>query len=218
MRHSFVRHVAGLTATRLGAVVGAAFAGAAVLGAARPAAAQASSQCAAVAGNLVANCGFESGGFDGYTLAGNTANSGVDAFSAHSGGYGAYVGNRGAAQTITQTLATTAGGRYTFSFFLLSEEALGGTAFFRAFLGGQQVLDLESQAPLAYTRYSFTTTATGPATDLRFVVQNDLSFYDLDDLSVAPAATTTPEPAGVVLVGVGLLSLAAAARRRTSRA
>ena len=205
MRRSSVRHRAGVAPVLFGA---------ALLGAARPAAAQATSQCNAVAGNLVANCGFESGSFSGYTLSGNTTNSGVDAFSAHTGGYGAYFANRGGSQTLAQTFATTAGGRYTFSFFLLSEDALPGTAFFRAFFDGQQVFDLETQAGLNYTRYSMTTTATGAATEMRFVVENDPSFYQLDDVSVAPAATTTPEPASAALVGAGLLSLAAAARRR----
>jgi len=198
---------AALTASMLG--VG-------LLGTVHSAAAQALSPCTGVVGNLVANCGFESGSFSGYTRTGNTASSGVDMFSAHSGSYGAYFANRGASQTLAQTLATTAGARYAFSFFLLSEDVLPGTAFVQAFFGGQQVFNLVGQAPLDYTQYQFTVTATGPTTEMQFVVENDPSFYQLDDVSVALAATTIPEPASVVLVGAGLLGLATAGRRRQS--
>lgn len=187
-------------------------------GAARPAAAQPASACAAVAGNLVANCGFEAGSFGGWAAGGNTSNSGVDLFSSHTGTYGAYFANGGGAQTLAQTLATTAGTRYTYRFWLLSEDALPGTAYFRAFVGGQELLDVEGQAPLAYTAYSFSAVATGASTRLRFVIENAPSFYQLDDVSAAPAATVTPEPASLALVAGGLLALCGAARVRRASA
>ena len=48
----------------------------------------ASSLCDALAGNLVVNCGFETGNFTAWTIGGNTANPGgnyygVDAFDAN---------------------------------------------------------------------------------------------------------------------------------------
>ncbi len=195
----------------------AVFIGAGMLGAARPAIAHAQSQCDQMAGNLVANCGFETGTFSSYTRSGDTASSGVDQISSHTGSYGAYFGTRGASQTLAQTLATTAGTPYTISFSLLSEDALPGPAFFRAFFGGQSVFDLSGQAPLDYTSYRFTGIATGATTELQFVTQNDLSFYDLDDVSVTLGATTIPEPTTVALIGGGLLALGAAARRRRVR-
>ncbi|HEY0778071.1 MAG TPA: carbohydrate binding domain-containing protein [Gemmatirosa sp.] len=190
-------------------------AAAGLLGATRRATAQMPSQCTAVAANLVANCGFETGAFGGWTASGDTSNTGIDAYSTHSGGYGAYFANR-APQTLAQTLATVAGTRYTVSFWLLSEDnPIPGTAFFRASMGGAPLVDLEGQAPLAYTEYSFTTVATGAATELQFAIENAPSFYQLDDVSVVPAAvTTTPEPATTALVAAGLLALGAAARRR----
>lgn len=189
------------------------------LGATRPATAQSASACAAVAGNLVANCGFETGSFSGWTLGGDTSNSGVDMFSSHTGRYGAYFANNGAPQTVAQTLATTAGTRYTYRFWLLSEDlTYQGPAFFRALVGGQPLFDLEGQATGSFTAYSFSAVATGASTPLQFVVENAPSFYQLDDVSVAPSATITPEPASAALVGGGLLALGAAARRRRARA
>lgn len=185
---------------------------AALFGTAHAAAAQSPSVCDAVAGNLVVNCGFESGSFGGWTAVGDNANSGVDAFSARSGAYGAYFANRGPL-TLTQLLSTVAGARYTVRFSLLSEDnPIPGTAFFRASLDGTQLFDLETQAPLAYTSYSLTGVATGATTQLQFVLENAPSFYQLDDVSVA--ATTTPEPASVALIGGGLLALGTAAHRR----
>ena len=186
--------------------------------ASRPAAAQGAGACDAIAGNLVANCGFEAGAFGGWAVGGDVSNSGVDQLSAHSGTYGAFFAN-GDPLTLSQTLATTSGTRYTYRFWLRSEDAYPGAAFFRAFADGRPVFDLAGQAPLGYTEYSFTDVAVGTSTRLEFVVENAPSFYQLDDVSAAPAASTVPEPGGVALVGSGLLTLlAVAARRRTSQA
>lgn len=186
---------------------------AALFGTARPAAAQ--SACAAVAGNLVANCGFETGTFSGWTLAGDLSNTGVDQFSAHSGSYGASFANNVGSETLTQTLATVVGTRYTYRFWLLSEDpTYTRTAFVRAFVGGQQLFDLEGQAAGAYTAYAFAATATSASTQLQFVIENAPSFYQLDDVSAAPAATTTPEPATTALLGAGLVALGVTAMRR----
>jgi hypothetical protein len=86
-----------------------------------------SSLCIAVAGNLVSNCGFETGAFTSWTIGGNTLNPGgnyygVDAFDTNSGNYGAYMSqdfiDGGTAPVdLSQTIATTAGAMYSFSFF-----------------------------------------------------------------------------------------------------
>lgn len=191
----------------------AALLAAGLLGTARPAAAQGAAACAGVAGNLVANCGFETGTFGGWTLGGNLSNTGVDHFSAHSGAYGASFANRGGAATLTQTLATTAGTRYIYRFWLLSEDpTYAGTAFVRALVGGEQLFALEGQASGAYAEYAFAATATGASTQLQFVLENVPSFYQLDDVSVA--AATIPEPATTALLGAGLVALGVVAMRR----
>src|SRR5258707_4542450 len=44
--------------------------------------------CARVAGNLVVNCGFETGDFTGWTRSGDQGFTSIDTVSAHSGTYG----------------------------------------------------------------------------------------------------------------------------------
>ena len=200
MRTPLVRAAGALLAAGLAAAV-------------RPAGAQGPSQCDAVRANLVANCGFERGSFAGYTLAGNTANIGVDAFSSNSGAYGAYFADRGAPLTLTQTLATNPGEQYVVSFFLESDAQLPGTAFFNASFDGVQGFSQVGQTSLSYASHTFTVRASAFQTVLRFDVRNDPSFYYLDDVSVVGIQGTIPEPATVALVGAGLLGVAAAARR-----
>src|SRR5207342_1372158 len=67
--------------------------------------------------NLVTNGGFETGDFTGWTNGGNTGFTGVDPGIQHSGTYGAFFGPIGSNGFLSQTLATTAGGVYTLSFW-----------------------------------------------------------------------------------------------------
>jgi hypothetical protein len=107
--------------------------------------ARAASICDGVAGNIVANCGFETGDFTSWTISGNTANPGgnyygVDAFDANSGNYGAYMSQDlfvGTAPVdLSQTLATSAG-LYQVTFWLEQDTAptLGYTHTFSATWG-----------------------------------------------------------------------------------
>jgi hypothetical protein len=95
--------------------------------------AMASSLCTAVAGNLVSNCGFETGDFTSWTIGGNTLNPGgnyygVDAFDANSGRFGAYIsqdffdGDK-APVDLSETMSTTAGDIYSFTFYLEQDTA-----------------------------------------------------------------------------------------------
>ncbi len=194
---------------------------------ARPARAQflATSLCDATPGNLVQNCGFETGDPSGWTLSvplGNSAEIAELPTSAHSGRYVAQLSGF-QASTVMESLATTPGTPYTFTFYLVSLSPGGdpaSSAFFQAFFGGQQVLDLVGQGPnfdVGYARYSFTQTATAASTDIRFVMRNASAIYDLDDVSVS--ATTAPEPTTAALAAAGLagaLALGAARRRARS--
>jgi hypothetical protein len=79
--------------------------------------------CDGVVGNLVTNCGFETGVFAPWIWTGNTGATGVTTGYAYSGTYGAQLGPVGSDGFLTQTLPTVAG-TVNLSFYLMSP---GGT-------------------------------------------------------------------------------------------
>src|SRR5947208_1219010 len=74
------------------------------------AAAVGSSLCDAIAGNLVTNCGFETGSLSGWSLTGNTGFTGVaGGGTPHTGSFGVFEGPVGSDGFLNQTLPTVAG-------------------------------------------------------------------------------------------------------------
>jgi len=170
------------------------------------------SLCDALADNLVVNCGFESGSFGPWTVSGNSGFSGVGTFNGP-GGVGpnsgedyAYLGAVGEDGFMTQSIATTAGQAYDFTFFAASD---GNTPNdFTAIFGGDTVYSV-SDLPLSkYVERQFLVTASSSSTLIEFAFRDDPGFLSLDDVSVVPApATAAPEPR---FYGLALLSLAVA--------
>jgi hypothetical protein len=178
------------------------------------------SLCTGISPNLVTNCGFETGDFTGWTIAGNTLNPGgnyygVDAFDANSGSFGAYLSqdfvDRGASPlTLSQTLTTSVGAVYNVMFWLEQDTAptTGYIHSFTAAWGGTTIQSLTPTVALpgtvgSFTEYSFSETATSTSTALTFTIENDDSYWSLDDVSVSPAATV-PEPSTGLLAGMAL--------------
>ena len=110
---------------RLGSIAIAVVMGAIVSGLGSGSAIAIPSICDGIAGNIVANCGFETGTFASWTQSGNTNFTGVAGVDvANSGNFGALLGPPSSLGFITQNLSTTAGGTYDLEFFLRSD---GGT-------------------------------------------------------------------------------------------
>ena len=158
------------------------------------------------------NGGFEAGDFTGWTQVGNFDLSGVDALTAHDGTYGAYFGPATTPGGIVQTLNTAVGASYMIDFWLKNENAAspGMSNAFTFSWGAVQVMSLTDASVSPYTHYSFNLTALQTHTDVKFSFRNDAGFWDLDSVSAVP------EPASMALLslGLGLLGMAAARRRR----
>lgn len=184
------------------------------------------SSCDAVAGNLVANCGFESGDFGSWAVTHRSGlpnlgvsqgpNSGrFNAFFGAVGGFGMPSGY----DAITQSLPTTPGQTYSISFAAVgsyfSDPQNNGL---RVLFGGAPVFDQGLtfpglQGPFGYVPYStyvVTGVAAGTTTDLTVAAYNDASVTLVDDVVVSAA----PEPGTWALLATGLLVFGGAAARR----
>jgi hypothetical protein len=183
--------------------------------------------------NLVANPGFETGDFTGWTLTGETRPDhsfvsdpdtypGWNEWLPHGGNSFAALGAIGSDLVMSQTLATTPGQSYVFSFYLGSDGETPNEL--TALWNGSVVLsrtnepetpghDLIHGPPAnAYAGYSFTGVAIGPTTTIQFNSRNRDGWWALDDVSV-----TLPEPSSLASLGAGILALAGCARHRRRR-
>lgn len=138
--------------------------------------------CDGVDGNLVQNCGFESGDFSSWARSGELGATGVDNPSAYSGQWGAYLGPIGDPGYITQTLSTAAGQSYSLTYYL------DNTDFPNEFVVIWDGVIVSDQTDLPDFPYMMVVvdglTASGDSTDLTFGFRNDPSYLHLDDISV----------------------------------
>lgn len=177
----------------------------------------AQSLCDAVAGNLVMNCGFESGTFADWTQGGNSVLDSVSAGFAHTGNWGAQLGPIGSDATLTQAI-TDAAGTVTFDFWL---ENTGGTPNDFSVEWDGVVLNTASTpvtnaGVFGYTEQGPLTLASTGHDTLEFIFRNDPSYWGLDDISVVQATVATaPEPGSILLLASVLGVCGIALRKRT---
>jgi hypothetical protein len=169
-----------------------------------------------VTGNLVVNCGFESGAFSpGWTHDNGAATSHegyVTTNVPHSGTYNYYDGSVSAPDFLSQDLTVTPGDSYRLSFFALNEapgtsvDSFVATVTINHTGGGsptpyQLFADNGNTITSGYGEYggSFKvpSDATSTAT-LTFAIRQDPSYYDLDDVSFVQSTdsvslSATPE-------------------------
>lgn len=178
-----------------------------------PAAARADSICDGTPGNIVANCGFETGDFTGWTTTDAAVGSDYAVVEApNSGNYAVRFGavDPDYVDTIAQSMDTTTGDEYQFSFYLDGSD--GADGIFQASWDGTPLLNVSGTVPgNGYELYSYDVTATSSTTTIQFAANSPNTYFYLDDVSVVDL---TPEPASVFLLAGGLLLFAAMARRR----
>ena len=117
--------------------------------------------------------------------------------------------------TLSQSVPTTAGTMYDFSFWVSSINLTTPNQFTASF-GADQVLDLVNTIPTTYTFEDFTVTATAVSTTITFAgtAPPEDGAWLLDDVSVT--AVSVPEPTSGALLVTSLLGLAALRRRRSA--
>jgi len=170
-----------------------------------------------VSGNLVSNCGFETGSFSGWTLSGADTpgqlndlygvegKDPVDSIAPFSGSYQAFFADLSASPiTISQSIATSAGSTYSISFYIAQDTnpASGGSSYtdsLAAKFGGSTLISSTVVPQEGYTKYTFTDVASGPVSVLSLTFGDDLGEFLLDDVTVA-----APEPASWCLLAGGL--------------
>jgi MYXO-CTERM domain-containing protein len=157
--------------------------------------------------NLVADPGFESCSTLGSSPPPDWSGTATCSNIAHSGSFGALFLSLGGSQTLSQSIATTAGDRYDFSFWLLNNNPPDNPNSFTASFGSGTVLDLTNASPFGYTFEDFTVTAAAASTTISFIGSPQPSgLWALDDVSVTAVPAPPLSPLGAALVGLFLLA------------
>lgn len=175
--------------------------------------------CDGVSGNLVTNCGFETGALSPWTVSGNTTNPpggfngseyGIDASDAATGNFGLYAGPIESPLMLNQTLSLAPNTKYDISFALEDDAANPDTSqythSFSAIFDGSTLISLLNPSSTgSFDTHSFVfTTGAGIASNtISFSFQNDTTYWSFDDVVVTQAPVPAP------LIGHGLLVLLA---------
>lgn len=181
-----------------------------------------------VPGNLIQNCGFETGdatdwNTTNYNVNGD-GNTTVDTSGPHTGNFALDLGNNlgmgDGTAIISQSFLDVAGDNLSVSFWL---EKISGQAettpdnSFQASIAGVTdpvLLSLTNVPGFDYTQYTFNYTATGADT-LSFSGFDNFGNFELDDVVVLDTGVaTTPEPTSIAVLGAGLAGLGMFRRRR----
>src|SRR5262249_959472 len=122
------------------------------------------SLCDSISGNLVTNCGFETGNFSGWTIGSNVPPTFVDAAAAHTGNFGVFAGSQGSDGTLSQTLTTVPGTYEVVVWYFNSGQHPND---FNVTFNGVEGINLVNPPGFPpYTEYSFLVSSTGGPADL----------------------------------------------------
>jgi MYXO-CTERM domain-containing protein len=160
--------------------------------------------------SLIVNGGFETGDFSGWTVNGfelvaASVSYGGEYLLPHSGSYFVFAREG----TLSQTISDTVGQSYTLNMWLASDGNIPNE--FKVQWNGATLYD-QSNLPDTfgnaeqYNLLSFTVLGTG--SDTLTLFQEDLAgVQGLDDVSLTPSTSPTPEPTTLTLAGLNALGL-----------
>lgn len=167
--------------------------------------------------DLISNGGFETGSFSSWTVGTNlltfVGTSGTNYFGltylSHSGNNYAFLGDPTTSpmKSLAQSIVTTIGTTYQLGFWLGQDDVIPPPD--NRFKVSADAVVLSDQSNIVdtgtYVYYSYNFTATNTSTLIRFEMYNTPGVFILDDVSVN-AVTSVPVPAGMVNMGIGLVS------------
>ena len=140
-------------------------------------------ECARVAGNLVANCGFETGDFTGWTRSGDPSATSITNAAAHSGSWGLFTGPVTDLGFVSQILPTVSGGSYRICYWL-SNLSSGTPNRFQVSWGGVVIRDQSNLPQFVYEQDCHDVVASGDSSEVKFGFLQVPSFFDFDDVTV----------------------------------
>ena len=92
----------------------------------------------------------------------------------------------------------------------ISHDGSFGTVQFQVFWNGVMIFKYQTTPPSSYQQFSFINlTATGTSTELKFVFENDPSFFHLDDVVAGITATTVPDAMSTLWLALPALAMIA---------
>jgi PEP-CTERM motif len=170
--------------------------------------------CGSVSGNVIVNCGFETGDFTGWTQGGNTGFTGVTSSAPYvnSGTYGAYLGPIGSDGTLSQSFQGN-----TVTFVFRQDPAYWGLDDIVWVDVGSCGSGCNLWAASFYlyndggTPNDFTVFWNGADRGPDLV---DAGGFGYVQYSALLQGYSTPEPSSLILLGSGVLGLAGVIRRK----
>jgi hypothetical protein len=142
------------------------------------------SLCDATTGNLVTNCGFETGDFSSWIQSGDLSYTSVENVP-YSGFWAVYTGPTGDLGYVSQNLPTDPDGVYNLTFWLANSQTPN---HFQVSWGGNVIFDSLDMADFSYTQFEFDgLVASTGSTELKFGFYNLPDYFALDDVVVVSA-------------------------------
>ena len=134
--------------------------------------------------NIVRNCGFETGDFEGWDLSGDFSNTFVTGDARHSGNFGAQFSSPGLA-FIAQMLPTNPEQTHFVSIWFQSQ---GQPNEIQVYWDGNLISDMMNVGNTIFTQYTwYGLVASTSLTELRIGASNLTGFFYVDDIAVDPS-------------------------------